>query len=382
MARRRKEGYTGGIIKVRALKSPQVEGRSIFCFFLRGQDILEVADISRLRRDGRGVLLGYQRGVVKRHIREIADYLNSDDVLFPNAIILALSSSVQFKKSRGPSAKNSESLAGWLEIPVGSQGQKSAWIVDGQQRTVALIESERQEMEVPVTAFVSDDFDTHRAQFLLVNKAKPLPRGLIHELLPAVNTCLPPSLAKSRVPSALCDILNRDPESPLYGLLVRNSTDRKAHPEAVVADNSMIQVIRSSMNSPHGCLYVHQNLATGEFDHQTALACLKVYWQGVREIFPEAWGLPPAKSRLMHGVGIKSMGILMDHVMSRIPPHAEDAVERVKAALEPVRPHCAWTEGNWALLGGMEWNHLQNTASHVKLLANMLVRVFLGVHEG
>jgi len=86
---------------------------------------------------------------------------------------------------------------GSLEIPIREGDKKAAWIVDGQQRTMALAESNQQAMLVPVTAFVTDDFEIHRAQFLLVNKAKPLPKGLINELLPEVNIKLPPSLAKT-----------------------------------------------------------------------------------------------------------------------------------------------------------------------------------------
>ena len=41
-------------------------------------------------------------------------------------------------------------------------------------------------MRVPVNAFIADDVPSQRDQFLRVNNTRPLPRGLITELLPEV----------------------------------------------------------------------------------------------------------------------------------------------------------------------------------------------------
>ena len=49
-----------------------------------------------------------------------------------------------------------------------------------------------------------------REQFILVNKAKPLPTRLINELLPEVSAMLPRDLNARRLPSELCNLLNRD----------------------------------------------------------------------------------------------------------------------------------------------------------------------------
>ena len=55
------------------------------------------------------------------------------------------------------------------------------------------------------------------------------------------------------------------------------------------------------------------------------LDLLKDYWGAVRDDLPEAWGQPPRRSRLMHGVGIVSMGFVMDAIVDRhrrsAPPH-------------------------------------------------------------
>src|SRR5262249_15215704 len=159
-------------------------------------ELSAIADVSRLSRGNTGKLLGYQRSEVKRHIREIVDYLDGEDVLFPNPIILALPPETIFRSSRGPRVDDGRAIAGTLEIQLPRNGDsKPAWIVDGQQRTFALLRCSKKDFPVPVNGFVADSIEIQRDQFLRINNSKPLPRGLITELLPEVGGRLPAGLA-------------------------------------------------------------------------------------------------------------------------------------------------------------------------------------------
>ena len=97
--------------------------------------------------------------------------------MFPNAIILALDADTQFKQARGTKPEGDESVAdaGTLLIPYGKDGSKKAWVVDGQQRILALSKTTNSNIPVPVVGFISPDLDVQRQQFIIVNKAKPLP---------------------------------------------------------------------------------------------------------------------------------------------------------------------------------------------------------------
>src|SRR5262249_43982684 len=148
------------------------------------------------------------------------------------------------------------------------------------------------------------------------NSSKPLPRGLITELLPKVEGVLPARLAARRVPSALCDLLNTDPASPFLGLIRRSSMDGRGG--AVVSDTAIVQMIQDSLSSPKGCLFTYRNAATGMVDATGIRSVLLLFWTAVRAQFPDAWGLPPTRSRLMHGAGVRAMGRLMDHVMRSV----------------------------------------------------------------
>src|SRR5258708_16831294 len=120
------------MIRRRALMIQQNDQQSLYLFCLTGTEILAVADISRLSRNDAGKLIGYQRPQVKRHIQDIVSYLNSDNIIFPNSLILALSSAVKFKAMRGSKGTDNLVVAGTLEIPLPTNGTRPAWIVDGQ----------------------------------------------------------------------------------------------------------------------------------------------------------------------------------------------------------------------------------------------------------
>jgi DGQHR domain-containing protein len=365
------------VLRRRALKIQQNDRHPLYLFCLTGAEILAVADISRLSRSDAGKLIGYQRPQVKRHIQDIVNYLNSEDIIFPNSLILALSSDVKFKATRGPHGRDTLVVAGTLEIPLPTNGTRPAWIVDGQQRAVAISKSRRRELPIPVNAFVADEIELQRDQFLRVNNTKPLPRGLITELLPEVSTPLPANLQAKRIPSAVCNLLNSERHSPFYGLIARASTTIDQKKRAVVADTSIIKMIQDSLSTPSGCLFAYRNIATGETDFDRIWATLMAFWTAVKRSFPEAWGKPPSKSRLMHGTGIRAMGRLMDRIMNSVDLRDRNAVADVQHELRPVIPICSWTEGRWKELDNLAWNEIQNVPQHVRLLSNLLVRTYV-----
>ena len=240
-------------IVVRALHTIQGEGLDVYAFFIKGGDIVRIADISRVERDNADALKGFQRPEIRSHVKGIVDYLNQGNVLFPNAIILAMTPEVRFVASRGtkPSGDEGIARAGTLTIPIYREGKRVAWIVDGQQRSLALAQAANQRVAVPVVGFVSDSVTVQREQFILVNKAKPLPTRLINELLPETGGIfLPRDLSARKVPSEICGLLNRDAASPFFKLIKRPSNPNP--PGAVITDTAVITMIRNSMNNPLG----------------------------------------------------------------------------------------------------------------------------------
>ncbi|MGY1680624.1 DGQHR domain-containing protein DpdB [Geodermatophilus sp. SYSU D01176] len=365
------------VLQRRALSVQQPSGTPVFLFTVTAAELLQVADISRISRDEEGQLIGYQRPEVRRHVNQIVEYLDGDSVLFPHAVIVALPSTVKFRQSRGPGTHDGLAAAGTLEIPLPKPGEsRPGWLVDGQQRALALTRTKRQDLPVPVTAFIADDIEVQRDQFLRVNNVQPLPRGLVTELLPEVWTSLSPKMSAKRIPSALVDLLNRQPASPFHGLIKRASTPDTEKPQAVVTDTVLVSAIEESLNSSAGALYPYRNMATAETDIDGIYRLLLCYWRAVRATFPDAWGLPPTQSRLMHGTGLRAMARLMDRVMLTIDPTHKDAEQAVRQELGKVAPYCRWTAGEWDDLG-VAWDALQNIQRDIRMLSNYLVRLYI-----
>lgn len=361
----------------RALKLIQTAGHPLYLFTLTAAEVLRVADVSRVSRDEAGKLIGYQRPEVHSHVQDIIDYLDSDPVIFPNAIIMALCSTVTFVSSRGPNVTDGLATAGKLLLPVPTDGQpRPAWIVDGQQRALALSRAARADLPVPITAFVADSVGLQRDQFLRVNNTKPLPRSLVTELLPEVDSPLPMHLSVRKAPSFLCDRLNNDPDSPFHRMIKRASTSKDDAARTVITDNSVVQMLQESYRSPAGCLYPYRNLTTGDTDVDGIHHALCVYWSAVRDAFPDAWGKPATQSRLMHGAGIRAMGRLMDRVLGTIDIEQPDATVEIRKHLDLVAPHCRWTSGTWAE-SGLRWDAVENIHGHIQKLSNYLIRVYL-----
>jgi len=361
-------------VVVRAVRARQGNNVDVFAFFLPGPAVLEVADIARVHRDDDGgALQGFQRPEIRSHVKQIADFLDHGPVLFPNAIILALSPEIEFRGSRGPAPEGliDAAQAGTLTIPVRPEGERAAWIVDGQQRSLALARTKNKEIVVPVVGFVSADIETHREQFILVNKAKPLPARLINELLPETSAFLPRDLSVRRIPSELVNWLGRRSGSPFRGLVRRISDGDDA--KGVVVDSALVSAIKGSLNSPLGALSPHKGGGGSPPDLEAMYQHLVVFWGAAKEAFPEAWGLPPTRSRLMHSAGIQAMGFLMDRLLARTQG-ATDQPKAVLTALRAIRPRCAWTDGTWEGLG-LAWDEVQSVPRHIRGLADLLIRL-------
>lgn len=365
-------------VERRALKVLQNEGTPLYLFALAAEEIDLIASVARIGRSEAGKLIGYQRPEKKKHVKQIQDYLDSADVLFPNGLILALPPEVRFRSSRGPATSDGLVIAGTLEIPLGEgpDGPRPAWIVDGQQRSLALSRTKNRRLPVPIAGFVADTLELQREQFLRVNTVQPLPANLVTELLPEITRVPSGRMPTRKLPSALVDMLNQDPASPFAGMIKRASTTDEAKKKAIVTDTGLVEALKESLESPSGVLFPYRNIATGTTDTEGIRDVLITYWTAVRNTFPQAWGLPPTKSRLMGGVGIRAMGRLMERVMAHVDAGAPTAIQDAEAELQVIVASCFWTNGTWPELG-LPWDELQNTPRHISALSNYLARAYV-----
>lgn len=359
-----KENQMGKLLRLPAIEVRQGD-HILYCFAVDGKQLSRFTAVSRIKRGDQGDLLGYQRPEVLQHIRQIREYLETTHALLPNAVVVAFNDRVRFSPSRGGTGY---SRPGTLAIPLGgTDAEKVGWLVDGQQRAVALREANVGPFPVCVVGFMASSVEQQREQFLLVNATKPLPRGLLYELLPETDALLPQALRKYRLPSLLLDRLNRDPDSPLRGL-VRTPTT----PDGVIQDTSVLKMLENSLTNG-GLFYFRDRERAGD-DVEERLRLLKDYWSAVADVFAEAWGRPAKESRLSAGPGVIALGFIMDAAIDRHRHLGLPGRAQFQADLEPLRLVCRWTRGVWEFGPGRQrkWNELQNTPQDVQLLSNYL----------
>lgn len=373
-ARRGTTDASAPSLRVPALAVQQGRNRTLYSFAIDGKVVDTIATVSRLHRQESSELGGYQRPEVVAHVAEIRAYLESEDPMVPNAIVIAFDERVRFEPSAIPGEESDSIRFGHLVIPVDRSApteNRPGWIVDGQQRIAAIRDANVKSFPVCVTAFVTGDMHEQREQFILVNSTKPLSKGLIYELLPTTEARLPKALERRRFPAQLLDRLNRDHDSPLRGLI-----STPTNPGGRIKDNSVLRMLENSLSN--GALFeIHRS----EHDHlptERMLHLLKSYWSAVAEVFDEEWKLPPRHSRLVHGAGIVSMGFVMDAVVDHYRHSGLPTSAQSSADLQKLKPACHWTSGEWVFADGAvrRWNEIQNTSKDVERLVDHLLTAY------
>lgn len=358
-------------LRLPALQVKQGPKRMLYIFSVDGKLVHRFATISRVRRDEEGALRGYQRPEVLSHIDEIRRFIEGPNPMIPNAVVLAFNSSVHFEPGATEFHPESHSRPGTLSVPFEEEmldEDKPAFVVDGQQRLAAVRDSNVDSFPLSVVAFITDDVSEQTDQFILVNSTKPLAKGLVYELLPNTESRLPTNLLKKRFPSQLLTILNAKRHSPFRGLI-----QTPTNPGGIIKDNSILRMLENSLNE--GVLYRFRskNGEGGGVDAMITVLC--AYWGAVSDVFPEAWGKQPTKSRLMHGAGILSMGLLMDAIADRYRNRIHLKRDLFAHDLLPLKSLCRWTDGFWDLGVGqkIKWNEIENTSSDIKQLSTYLL---------
>lgn len=361
------------LLRIPALEILQGRGRKLYSFAVDGKSVGSFATVSRIKRAADSQIKGYQRTEILSHINEIKSYVESTAPLIPNAIVLAFDNRVCFEPLFPSTDASGQNQFGHLVIPIENvpDYDKPAWVVDGQQRIAAVSQAKVSEFNLAAVGFIAGSDAEQREQFILVNSTKPLPKGLIYELIPHTTTRLPSLLERRRFPAYLLQRLNHDVNSPFYGLIQTPTS-----PEGIVKDNSILRMIENSLAD--GALYRFRESQELDAIEGLMLNLLFNFWAAVRDVFDDAWGLPPRQSRLMHGAGIASLGFIMDASADRQRDKLIPTTNDFRKDLNSLKDVCKWTSGYWNFGPGSQirWNDLQNTSKDIQMLTNFLIHQY------
>ena len=338
-----------------ALFAEQGKKKCVFVFCAPAKEILAFAAIDRIGRNADGTLKGFQRHQVASHINEISEYLQRDDAVLPNSVVVAFVDRIQVDAKPGQ--------VGNVHIEMGHETPPGL-VVDGQQRLSALAQTSKSDFQVFVSGILCEDSEELRKQFILINNTKPLPKALIYELLPTVDG-LPHRLSSRSSAASLVERLNYEDGSSLKGQIRQHT-----NPTGVIQDTMIQKVIMNSLAD--GIL---RRCTAREDGQMEAFRLLSEFFAAVQQIFPEAWvGHRPRTSRLVHGAGIVGMGYVMEHLCA-----TEGATTKSEFSdgMQPLKPLTHWTDGAWEF--GRDnvrpWNSLQFVRRDYMELSQYLVRI-------
>lgn len=342
------------------LVAKQSASSKVVSFAADAEQIGKIARISRVGRGQDQELFGFQRSQIGNHINEIHDYLECEDAVLPNAIILAFTNGVNF-------IANESGNSGKLEVKI--EEPQVGLIVDGQQRFSALSMLEGKEFQVFVSAILCKDEGELQKQFILINNTKPLPKELIYELLPTVNG-LPPRLSNRSFASNITQALNFY-EGGVFAGLIKIHTN----PDGIFTATALHKVI---MNSKSNGALRDIYRSKGE---QGCIELVNNFYSAVRQVFENDWYKKddggqivslhtPRTSRLIHSAGITSLGHIMDAAFTL---NGAETQGEFFDTLSILKPYTAWTSGEWQFEPThKQWSEIQNTTRDISQLRDFL----------
>ena len=219
-------------LKFSGIEAKQSDKHHVVSVVCKADEILQIAEIDRIRRSEQGEIFGFQRPKIKNHINEIKDYLNKDEAVLPNPIVLAFTKDILISKKE----KNN------IEIEVDVTNGPPGLVVDGQQRLTAIGEVDNKKFEVFVSILICEDEEELKRQFILINNTKPLSKSLIYELLPGVSN-LPKRMSARSLASKLTNNLNYEETSSLY-LDIKQHTNAQGR----IRDTGIQRLIMNSLS--------------------------------------------------------------------------------------------------------------------------------------
>jgi DGQHR domain-containing protein len=346
-----------------AIKAHQSQRHIVFSFVASAAQVFEIARIDRVGRSQTGELLGFQRPQIAAHIHEIRDYLEREDAVLPNSVVIAFTGHVKLQPV------NQNIIAVDIDVTNGPPG----FVVDGQQRLSALAPLTEKSFELFVSGIMCEDEEELRRQFILINNTRPLPKELVYELLPSIQD-LPERMSSRSMASALTQRLNFDRNSSLYRQIRLHT-----NPEGKIASNAMHRVILASRS--HGALRMVSQAADGD---EKCFHLVSEFYRAVQTVFKKDWdGLSPKTSRLVHSVGVIAMGRVMEVAFQICQART---FEDFQSALLGIRDQTHWTQGKWVIGNGANsrdraWNEFQCTHPDIQLLSDHLDRLIRQKHR-
>lgn len=367
--------------------------------YMLGVDGRLIRSLARIDRLDAIAGTGEQRREIRKHVEKIADGIQAGTQV-PNSVLLVLlAENTQVLEFGGDEETAPESwvvvrpMADYVEMrrPGDTTGppaqrvrvveldfpyrraafddEKSALLVDGQQRTAALAlvpVDEQPAFPLSVNAVVAGEEAAKRV-FQVANDTVKIATDFSRALLASMEDA-PGYLKQERIRAQASRILAiEDVASPFHGQVKYPGAPGSGQP---VAYNSLFHVVRSFEES--GLPIASAEDLAGMVSRGFSI---------VRDVWPDAWGLKPSQSRLMHAVGLRSMAELLarkleSHYEFTGEAASEESWIDIATSIARLKPRIVWTDAEAAVgstvakkIWREEISHRQNTNQDIAALS-------------
>lgn len=261
-------------ITIPAFKIVQNNTRMLV-FLASARLIYERFDVSRRIEDK---VLGYQRSFSKSRIKEIQRYINREQGIIPNSILVNLDEGKYFYSE------------GTHELSL-DETESLGLIIDGQHRVKGCYEADP-DFELMVVATLELSIIQQARLFVTINKTqKGVPASLYLDLLPLLEGDIDDfdqeGISAERRATEIATRLNEDEESPLYQLIRRTGDTGFG-----ISLNEFVNQMKDYVDPKTG------KLANFGFEQQYKI--FEIYFRAIKAVFLEQWEDP--KSYLLKTV--------------------------------------------------------------------------------
>ncbi len=189
--------------------------------------------------------------------------------------------------------------------------EKSAQIVDGQQRTAALSLvdiDDKPYVTLSVIAIPTDN-DGARRIFEVANTSVKITTDFRRALLASTNDAQGYQVYEQQVAKAVSTLVLRDEESPFFNIVrhpgVRYERGNTPH----IPHNSLFSLVKEMLAA-----------GLGQFCETEKDICtlIKQSFQKVKDRWPDEWNRRPSETKLMHGAGLRGIAFLIEQKLSQI----------------------------------------------------------------
>lgn len=304
-------------ILVDAIKIEQNNDMPFYIFKMTAKDLLSISYFVPRELDRE---TGIQRTFKESRGREIAEYIDSENSVLANNIIVSFKKGfLKFKDGK-------------LEI---AKKKDAAFVIDGQHRLRAFKYARKKDFELPVSAFDDLSWPDIAEIFVKINYyQKPVNKSLVYDLLGISSEIFPEYLESHNVTR----ILNETVGSPWFGQIKMLGIGK-----GIITQATFINAMSSNK-------VLDKTLMKIDTDTKTII--LSNYFTAIKELFPEQWG--NRDSIISKSLGVHSFMRLFSFVFESVAAKSNSfKVKDIKSFLTPLQ-QINFSEESIATLGGMK----------------------------